>query len=120
MVSNKMLSQISFPDCEISFFKLSGFELEIHLDGIYTEEQGMVNAPVQLLLSNWKSLNIERFDSAGNNPTEINLSECGKLRDICEWVVENAELSFAGFERNSGRWQRFNLSRTEINIQIDG
>lgn len=110
--------KISFPDCEIRLFRMSPSTLEIRVDGVYIDTLGMVNAPVHMLISNWKQASSERFDCNGANPTGMNLNQCGELREICEWVFTESELSFAGFERKSGLWQRFNFQNADIEIRI--
>lgn len=98
---------------------MSPSRLEIHIDGIYIDSRGMVNAPVHVVISDWKHASIDRFDSTGANPIELKLSQCGELREICEWSVVNSGLLLAGFERGSGHWQQFNFSHPNIEIKID-
>tara|TARA_R110002111_G_scaffold256979_4_gene324807 strand:- start:10387 stop:10755 length:369 start_codon:yes stop_codon:yes gene_type:complete len=119
VIPKSQLSEISFPDCVIDYFEKSAFHLECKLDGIYIDSRGMVNAPVYITITNWKNASIERFDSSGANPIQLDLTDSGSLREICEWDVTNTKISFAGFERQSGQWQHYRFSYADIDVHID-
>ena len=118
-IPKSQLSEISFPDCLIEYFEMSAFLLKCILDGIFIDSRGMVNAPVCIRITNWKNASIERYDSCGENPINLELTDSGVLREICEWNVTNSKLSFAGFERQSGQWQRYIFLNADIDVHID-
>lgn len=123
-IPQDQLSKVSFPDCDITFFKLSPFHLEMRLDGLYLEGCGLVTAPVHVVVSGWSHASITRYNLTGAEPqvlipARLDLCECGELTDICEWSVTDFVLSFSGFEKFSGEWQEFVFSNAAIEIRID-
>jgi hypothetical protein len=119
LIPRQQLNGISFPDCEVATFELSATRLECRLDGVHLDRQGMVFAPVCVTVSSWNQVCIERFDTNGANPMELDLAESGGLREICEWTNTDGELKFAGFERETGWWQRYCFMDAEIQVWIE-
>ncbi len=123
-IPQDQLKQISFPDCDITLFRLSPYHLEMRLNGVFQEGCGLVDAPVHVVVSGWSHASITRYNSTWAEPyvhipARLDLCECGELKDICEWNVTNSVLSFSGFEKFSGQWQEFVFSNASIEIRID-
>ncbi|MAT69520.1 MAG: hypothetical protein CMJ58_08345 [Planctomycetaceae bacterium] len=115
-ISPEHLRGISFPDCEVVRFEFSASRLFCQLSGIHVENTGMIHANVQLIISGWTCVSVQRFDSNGIDTVDLELAESGSLKDICEWRMNGSELSFAGFEENSGLWQLYRFEGGTVQV----
>lgn len=118
-IPNHQLSEISFPDCEITHFEISDTRLECDLDGMHLISRGLVEAPIRLVISHWQTVIVERSDATGANPVRLDMQNAGALREICECKFSQGDASIAGFDRQSGHWLQFIFSSADISVDID-
>ncbi len=118
-IKDIQLDRVSFPDCEVTFFEMTPFNLRLQLNGIYIEDQGFVDLPIYVRISDWNLASCEQFDANGANPIEAKLDQSEGLREICEWEFTDNTLKIAGFSCKSGGWEQLCFLDPKVEIQVD-
>lgn len=112
------LAHVSFPDCDVTQFHTTETSLDCIIDGIYIENQGLIETTVILSISDWQKAVVERFDSSTNQLIILLIQDAGELVDICECYFTINEASIAGFEKHSGLWQTIKFQSANISIEL--
>jgi hypothetical protein len=112
------LQSVSFPDCLVTSFRLTDSEFDCHLDGIYLPGRKLLAADVRLVIRNWKSCSVSRFNLEDDGSQLLQPCESGELKDICECCLARSHASIAGFERYSGCWQTYEFTSATVTVEI--
>lgn len=98
-------SAVSFADCELIEFTLTSKCLSCKLDGCFVDGEDAIQSEVTMRVENWTSCHVTRFDERGQNPISIEISQAGRIREICESRISQDRVTLAGFHEETGHWQ---------------
>lgn len=116
VLSKDEIAGLEFPDAEIQDFELSNANLKFIADGCYLEGEGVIDERVSVSLDDWEAASARRYD--GENQIDLDWSQAGSLREICECSFSPSMVKIAGFERISGHWQSFELHSPKIYVAV--
>ncbi|MBP1852509.1 hypothetical protein [Rhizobium halophytocola] len=109
-------NRASFPDCQISSFVASERQISFRSDGIFVEGIGFIGPDVDVRCSISGPVQLREYaDGAWG---DIELDTLVGLREICEWNVNNGNLTFAGFEAVSGLWAEYRVSSFSMDVSV--
>jgi hypothetical protein len=115
--SQDEIHKIEFPDCRLIYFTATERVIEFACDRVFVEGRGLLDGTAKVSIFGWRTCHIQRHDSESRESKELQLTESGVLREICECSLGGPEVKLAGFE-NDGCWQEYRFSFAIVSVML--
>jgi hypothetical protein len=119
-IEEGMMKLLSFPDVEVSkmVFFPNKKSLQILVDGAFLEGGQKLEKGI-LYFDDWKSIEINRFDTQSEEWLPVEQSIVEPLRDLCEVNFSEEVTSMAGFGKETGQWVEWKISHPKMHAEFE-
>lgn len=120
-LDEKMMKNLSFPDCEIEKFEFFPKEkiLKIFLDGAWLDiDDGCQLGKGFVSFDEWENLLISRFSPKTEKWSPVDELTAEFLSDICEVKFSSPIVSLYGFGEKIGHWMEWKIYKAKMHAEF--